>query len=213
MKNETSRKILTRSDILFSLLCLVGMIPGLIFYKQMPDSLPIHWNINNQPDNFAPKPFVIFGMPAIMMVLNLLCCIIGNTKGSETNPKPVKTIVRLIIPIIVIVIESITVMYAMDMLTDIGLICCLLVGIIFIFMGNYLPKTQPNLIFGIKFPWTVSNEDVWHRTHRLAGWMTVLGGIIVIIAAFLGAYYVSLAAMFIALIVPTVYSYVISVKK
>lgn len=215
MKNkpDTSRKILKLSDILFGLLCLVGIIPGLIFYSQMPSPLPIHWNINNQPDSFAPKPFVIFGLPIIMMAFHLLCCAVDNTKGSGSNPKPIQTIARLIIPVITIILESVTVMYVMDMLTDIGLICCLIIGIIFILIGNYLPKTQPNYTFGIKLPWTVCNEDVWHRTHRLAGWITVLCGIIVIIAAFFSAYYVCAAAIFVVIIVPTVYSYVISVKK
>lgn len=213
MKNESPRKILTLRDILFGLLCLVGVIPGIIFYNQMPEQLPIHWNISNQPDNFASKQFVIFGLPLIMTAFHLLCCALDNVNSNGTNPKSIKTLTRLILPIITIVIESTTVMYVADMLTDIGLICCLIVGIIFIFMGNYLPKTQPNCTFGIKFPWTLYNEDVWRRTHRLAGWMTVVGGIITIITAFLDAYYVCLTTMFVALIVPVVYSYIISIKK
>ena len=215
MKNDVkgSRKVLTLRDILFGLLCLVGMVPGLIFYSRLPDPLPIHWDINNQPNGFAPKPFVIFGLPLIMFAFHLLCCAIDSIKSNDTTPQAIRTLTRLIIPVITIILESITVMYVADMLTDIGLICLLIVGILFILMGNYLPKTQPNQTFGIKFPWTYYNEDVWHRTHRLAGWMTVLGGVIIIITAFLGAYYVSLAAAFIALIVPVVYSYVISIKK
>lgn len=211
--NNQSRKILTKTDVATGLLCLIGMVPGLIFYNKMPEQLPINWDMNNQPHQFASKPFVIFGLPLIMTAFHLLCWAIENTHGSRTNPKPVKTILHLILPAITIVLESITVMYVMDMLTDIGLICCLIIGIIFIFMGNYLPKTQPNRTFGIKLPWTIYNEDVWHRTHRLAGYMMVLGGIIIIIAAFLSGYYVCLTAMFAAIIVPTVYSYVISPKK
>lgn len=213
MMNNKSKKILTKTDIVTGLLCLIGMIPGLIFYNKMPPQLPINWNVNNQPNHFAPKPFVIFGLPLIMTALHLLCWTIENKFGSRTNPKPVKTILHLIFPVITIVLESITVMYVMDTLTNIGLICCLIVGIIFIFMGNYLPKTQPNYTFGIKLQWTIYNEDVWRRTHRLAGYMMILGGIIIIISAFLSVYYVCITAMFAAIIVPTVYSYVISRKK
>ncbi len=214
MTNEAkpSRKILTLSNILFGMLCLVGMVPGIIFYNQMPQQLPIHWNVHNQPDNFAPKQFVIFGLPLIMFVFHLICCIIENVKGTKTNPKQINTAVQLILPLITIILECVTIMYEMDMLTDIGLICCLIMAVIFIFMGNYLPKTQPNLTLGIKFPWTIRNEDVWHKTHRLAGWMMVFGGIIIIIAAFFKAYFLCVAIMLTAIFVPVIYSYVISKK-
>ena len=72
-----------------------------------------------------------------------------------------------------------------------------------------MPKTRPNLTFGIKLPWTVTNEEVWHKTHRLAGWLMVLGGIITIAAAFLNAYLICLFVITLAIIIPVIYSYII----
>lgn len=210
--NNEYKKILTKGDIFTGLFCLVGMIPGLIYYNRLPDNIPIHFDINNQPNNYAPKLFVVIGLPLIMLAFHLLCCAIAHKTENNTNPKPVETIVRLIIPIITIVLEFATIMYTMELFTDIGLICLIIVGISLIFMGNYLPKTRPNRTFGIKLPWTLNNEDVWYKTHRLAGWTMVLGGIIVIITAFLNVY-VCIAAMFAAIIVPIVYSLIISRKK
>lgn len=212
MKNE-SKKILTKGDIITGLFCLVGMIPGLIYYNRLPRHIPIHFDVNNQPNSYASKPFVVFALPLLMLAFHILCCVIDHKTDNGTNPKSVGIIVRMIIPVITIVLETITVMYVMELFTNIGLICCIIIGVLFIVMGNYLPKTRPNRTFGLKLPWTICNETVWHKTHRLAGWIMVIGGIIVIITAFLNAYYVCIAAILAAIIVPIAYSLIISRKK
>lgn len=212
MKNE-SKKILSKYDIVTGLFCLVGMIPGLIYYNRMPASIPIHFDINNQPNNYASKPFVVFVIPIIMLIFHLFCCAVSSKMDSGSNPKPVESMVRLIIPIITVVVEAATVMYVMQLFTDVGLICSVLIGILFIALGNYLPKTRPNRTFGVKLPWIMGNEDVWRRVHRLTGWMLVLGGIILITSAFLSVYYVGIAAIAIAVIMPVIYSLIISRKK
>lgn len=211
--NKSSKKILTKADIITGLLCLLGIIPGLVCYNRLPNQIPIHWDINNQPNSYAPKNFAIFVLPLIMIVLHLICCIGENSiKSSAINPRPVKWIVRMIIPTITIVLQCVTVMFVLNMMTDIGLVCCLIMGVIFILLGNYLPKTRPNLTFGIKLPWTITNEEVWSKTHRLGGWLMVFGGIIIIPAAFFGAYIICVAAMIIAVVIPIAYSLVISRK-
>lgn len=212
--NKNTKKILTKSDLFTGLLCLLGMIPGLVCYTRLPARIPIHFDINNQPDDYASKNFVIFLMPLLMILLHLICCGAENVSdSSKSNPKQVKWIVRLIIPTITIIMECITVMFVLEMLTDIGLICLLMIGVLMILLGNYMPKTRPNLTFGIKLPWTVTNEEVWRKTHRLAGWLMVLGGIITIAAAFLNAYLICIAVISVAIIIPVVYSYIISKKS
>ena len=60
----------------------------------------------------------------------------------------------------------------------------LLVGILFIVIGNYLPQCKPNYFVGIKTPWTLSNEEVWRKTHRFSGKVFVILGIIMILSVF-----------------------------
>jgi uncharacterized membrane protein len=57
----------------------------------------------------------------------------------------------------------------------------ILIGLLFIFLGNMLPKVPKNLFVGIRTPWTIANELVWERTHRLGGWLFVLSGIVMIL--------------------------------
>jgi len=85
-----------------------------------------------------------------------------------------------------------------------------LMGLLFILIGNYLPKTKQSYTMGIKLPWTLASEENWNRTHRLAGFLWVLGGVYFIVMSFIGwsliAFLIPLAVM---VLIPAVYSYLL----
>ena len=83
-------------------------------------------------------------------------------------------------------------------------------GLMFILLGNYMPKVKHNYTFGIKTPWTFASEIVWNKTHRMAGPMWVAGGVIMMCGIFMPAKvaFVTMFALIILLvIIPMVYSY------
>lgn len=211
--NTDSRKILTRNDLLTGLLCLLGMIPGLVCYNRLPDTIPIHWGIDNQPDNWAGKNFVIFVMPLLMLALHLLCCAADNLLGQkDSTPKALHSLVRLTVPVLTVFIECVTMLAVMNHLSDVGRVVLVLLGVMFIFIGNYLPKTRPNRTVGIKLPVTLRNEEVWRRTHRLAGWLEVIGGILTIALAFMGLTAPAAVVVFVAALLPIPCAYVIDAR-
>ena len=59
-------------------------------------------------------------------------------------------------------------------------------GLLFVVIGNYLPKARRNYTIGIRLPWTLANEENWNRTHRIGGFLWVIGGILMIIMALTG---------------------------
>ena len=83
-------------------------------------------------------------------------------------------------------------------------------GVLFIVIGNYLPKTKQSYTMGIKLPWTLASEENWNRTHRLGGFLWVIGGALFILMSFIGwslaAFLIILALMVLA---PMVYSYLL----
>ena len=91
------------------------------------------------------------------------------------------------------------------------MICFVLLGIIFVILGNYLPKAKQNYTFGYKIPWTLNSEENWNKTHRLAGWLMVIAGIILIINAFFLFEWVVMVLAAVAL-APVVYSYILYKK-
>src|SRR5437899_272004 len=86
------------------------------------------------------------------------------------------------------------------------------VGLLFVFLGNYLTRVEPNWFIGIRTPWTLSSDTVWRRTHRTGGWLMVIGGLVLAIAAFVARS--AFLALFVATIIlvaviPVVQSYVL----
>ena len=81
-------------------------------------------------------------------------------------------------------------------------------SIIFILIGNYLPKCKRNFTVGIKLPWTLYDDDVWMKTHRLGGFLFVISGILILLTSlFLNKF--SFFVMIITLISLTLYSFII----
>ena len=82
-------------------------------------------------------------------------------------------------------------------------------GLIFIVIGNYLPKCRHNYTVGIRLPWTLDNEDNWNHTHRFAGYVWIIAGVVTLLSVFLShAAIVWVAAIFVASLSPLVYSFV-----
>src|SRR5882672_10479086 len=86
------------------------------------------------------------------------------------------------------------------------------VGLLFIVLGNYLTRVEPNWFVGIRTPWTLSSDTVWRKTHRTGGWLMVVGGFVIAAAAFLshGAFLpLFIGAIVIAAVIPIVPSYIL----
>ena len=96
-----------------------------------------------------------------------------------------------------------------------GLVAGLLVGVMFIVVGNFLPKARQNYTIGIKIPWTLASEENWNKTHRLAGFLWMICGAIMVILTLCGKM-ASVWMMIVAAVmvgVPVVYSYLMYRKE
>ena len=97
--------------------------------------------------------------------------------------------------------------YALEAVRNITPVVSVCLGILFMVIGNYLPKCLPSYTVGIKLPWTLHDEGNWRYTHRIGGFCFTIAGLIVLVSAFFGIMWLPLAALALAAIVPTVASY------
>ena len=98
---------------------------------------------------------------------------------------------------------------------DITLFSELLLGLLFIIIGNFLPKARQNYTIGIKIPWTLANEENWNRTHRLAGYLWMICGILMVLISltrFVPAEWL-VGIILIMVFVPCIYSFWLHAKK
>lgn len=130
-----------KSLIITCIVCLLPILLGVILWDNLPDSMAIHFNINNEPDNFASKGFVVFALPILMALLQIICCIINDINAHKHGErKKFEIATKWIIPPMSVILQIVTLGYGIGWNIDIRRIVALIVGIIFLIIGNYLPK-------------------------------------------------------------------------
>ncbi len=194
-----------------SIVILLPIVFGLIFWNSLPEELTTHWGADGQANGWMTKGATIFILPLILLAFHWLCFLasIKLPGGNDQNPK-LLGIVLWIIPIISLAANG--TIYAVAFGKEINPVFFVfpLLGILFIVIGNYLPKSKRNIATGIKVKWALQNEENWYATHRFGGKVYVIGGFFLLACMFLPTA-IALWAGGIALValvfVPVFYSY------
>ena len=194
--------------IITSLILLIPMIAGLLLWNQLPDPIPTHWGINGEVDGWSSKPFAVFGLPILMLVMQWVCVLASTAdpKYKNYNPKMLR-LVLWICPAISLIVNGMVYAAALGYELPIETIMPLLVGAMFVVIGNWLPKCRQTYTMGIKLPWTYASEANWNATHRFGGKVWVLGGVITMLTAFWSNFWILMIILALMVIAPTLYSY------
>ncbi|MBE6971594.1 MAG: DUF1648 domain-containing protein [Ruminococcaceae bacterium] len=201
-KNHKKRIILT------TVVCLLPMVVGLLLWDRLPLEMAIHFNAANEPDNWASRGFTVLGMPAIIAALHLVCLFATaqDPKNKNLNSK-MMVLMLWICPFISWLCAGMTLGYALGRVNNIGSVVSVFLGILFMVIGNYMPKCTPSYTIGIKLPWTLHDEDNWRYTHRIGGFCFTAAGLIVLVASFFGTIWLMAAALAVAVIIPVAASF------
>ena len=194
--------------IITSVITLLPIIAGIILWDRLPAEIATHFGTNNQPDGFSSKTFAVFGLPLLMLGLHLLGIFAtkADPKNKNISDKAIG-IVLWIIPLTSLLLMSMTYAYALGSKIRIGFIVIMFMGILFILLGNYMPKTKQNFTFGLRIPWTLNDEENWVKTHRFSGKVMVLGGAVICATAVFENPWIFFPVVLIMLLVPLAYSY------
>ena len=197
--------------IFANILTLLPIVSGIVLWNKLPPYLPIHWNLAGEADSYGSKAFFVFGLPLIMLALLWVCILLTalDKESKKQNPKAVSAML-LIIPLLSCCLSGLTYGAVLYESTFPIYFINLLLGGMFIIMGNYLPKCKQNKTMGIKIKWTLESEENWQATHRFGGIVWFFCGAALVLTILLPEK-LSMAAMFVlilvAVLVPTVYSY------
>ncbi len=193
---------------------LLPIIMGLLLWNQLPDTVVTHWGANNQPDGYSSKGFAVIGLPAILSAAHLICIISVSIdpKAKNINGK-MRSIVMWICPLTSIAVCTTVYGYNLGYQLDMGFFSSLLIGVLYIILGDFIPKIKQNYTIGFRVSWALNDADNWFNTHRFGGKCMVIGGIILIITSPLKNMWIIIAAAIIPCILPAVYSYMYYRKK
>ena len=199
--------------VITSIIIILPIVAGLLFWDQLPDRVPIHWNVAGEVDGWSGKPFAVFGLPLIMLAVQWLCCLVTAADPKKANHgDKVIQLVLWILPVMTVALSMVTYSTAFGKPIPMEVVMPLLTGLLFAVIGNYLPKCKQNYTIGIKLPWTLNSEENWNKTHRLAGGIWLVCGLLIMLSGILGffwsgTFWVMLGMTPVMVFVPVGYSY------
>lgn len=205
-------KKMNRLILMSILCCFFPMILGLFYYPSLPDRMAIHFNFQNVPDNWYPKFIVLFILPLILLIAHVFClyCTFKDTKNVENQV--MIHIVIWITPVLSNALSMILIAYALGKIINISFFIRFLIALLFIILGNYLPKSRVSNTIGIRLPWTVNNPEVWRKTHRMAGYLWLIGGLVLLCTLPFDSGVLFIILVFTMVIIPMGYSYYLAHK-
>lgn len=207
-------KISKTKLIITSIVILIPIAVGLILWNRLPETMVTHWGVGNVPNGWSSKAMAVFGLPAILLAVHWVCLFAtkADPKSKNINPRMLD-LVLWICPVLSIVLGTVTYSFSLGYEVNVQAVVTIIVGVMFVVVGNYLPKCKQSYTMGIKLPWTLSDEENWNKTHRLAGKLWVAGGIILLATSFLQSVIIMVVVLVLLVIIPTVYSYILYRKK
>ncbi|MBP3209703.1 MAG: SdpI family protein [Oscillospiraceae bacterium] len=202
--------------IITSIVTLLPVLIGIICWNRLPDVMATHFGMNNEANGFSSKAFAVFGIPVILLAVLWFGAIVTSRDPKRQNISPkMFSLTVWIAPITSLVVAAILYPVNLGYELDITFFSELLSGVVFIIIGTYLPKARQNYTIGIRVPWTLANEENWNRTHRLAGSLWIICGILMIIICLtrLASLPWLVGILLITVLVPCIYSYWLHAKK
>lgn len=202
------KKINKKTLILTSVVTLIPIVIGLLLWSQLPDTIPTHFGMDGTPNGWSSKGFTVFGLPLFLLGVHLLC-VAATTQDPKYDNMSDKlfALVLWICPVTSLLVVAACYSAALGYEMNMSKYVMFGMGVLFMVIGNYLPKCKQNYTMGIKIPWTLDDEENWNKTHRLAGFLWVAGGILISINAFLGWQWLFFVIVAVMAFMPIIYSF------
>lgn len=194
-------------------LCLFSFCIQLALYPSLPETVPIHWNASGEVDGWAGKPAALL-MGILPFGIAVLLAVLPKIDPNRESYRKHMNIYRLLSALLVVFFIGVVwlvMLSALQFKLPVGGLISAGLGLILLFIGNYMPRIRPNYTFGIRLPWTLANETVWYKTHRFGGRLLMAAGILVGVSGFLPgiAAFAGIAALLAVVIGSSVYAWVI----
>jgi uncharacterized membrane protein len=196
---------------------ILAVLAGtLVAYPSLPDVVPIHWNAHGQVNGWGPKwSLFLYGPGGMLLIVLMFAALpwLSPKKFEVDSFRATYLYIMIVIVAMMACCQGLILLAALGSLSGVtfdisraieGGVCLLMA-----LLGNVLGKVRRNFFVGIRTPWTIANEHVWNRTHRFAAKTFFAGGLLGLVAVALAApFWVPIAAIAIAVLVPAAYSLV-----
>lgn len=180
-----------RNELIFSLIVWLAAIALSVWgHFILPDQpIATHFAADGTANGFMPRDVgLAFGPGMVLVMIFLLLWLLPAIMPKDKSicrSIAVYGLIALSVIVLIAFVHGMLVVRALGVAIDPARLVFAAIGALFILIGNYTPKMRQNWLMGIRTPWTLSDERVWDKTHRFAGPLFMLGGIAILIGAFL----------------------------
>jgi uncharacterized membrane protein len=187
----------------------------LAVWRELPERIPTHWDFRGEVNGWSSRTVGAFFAPVLGTLLWLGLPLLRRLDPRRKNYERFDDTFFVLVNCIVVFMGVMHVLMlgsALGWPIDVSRSVFALLGVVFIVLGNFLPRIRSNWWMGVRTPWTLENERVWRETHRMAGWTFVGGGVIAMLAVLLPASLrgpVALGALMAGGLLPAAWSYVL----
>ena len=194
-------------------LVIITMIPVIylaICWKVLPESMPVHFDAAGQPNGYGSRWTYVL-LPLGLYFMMLILPRIDPRKANYAVFSDSYFKLRLIMAIFIGFLDSAIIWSVVNKTDSVQKLIPVSILFLLMLIGNYLGNVRPNYFVGIKVPWTLNSDEVWIRTHKLAGKLWFWGSLAAILLFFVVDKFavIFIPLLIILVVVPIVYSYVI----
>jgi uncharacterized membrane protein len=204
-----------RTEVLQWVIIAAMFVAAAIIWPTVSAPIPIHWDAHGNANGYGGKFEGLLLLPLIALGIYVLLLFLPRIDPGRANYAQFAgpfLVVRYAVLLLLAGLYGITLLAIKGYGFNTTRLVLGAIGILFIVLGNVLGKVRPNWFVGVRTPWTLSSKRSWVRTHRLAGWLFTLAGLIflVLIVFNVGAQlqWIILGVIAVLTIVLVVYSYI-----
>jgi len=203
-----------RTLIVIILLTLAGLALSLWAYPRLPEQVPSHWNAAGQVDDSMPRSTAVYLLPALGLGLGLLLLYLPYIDPLHGNIERFRKVYNWFVVAFtayMLFMHGLVIAAGLDARFNMTMMLIPVVSLLIIGAGFALERTQPNWIMGVRTPWTLTSPVVWDKTHRLAGRLFKLAGLLMLLGLLLppaAALWLIMGLLLAASLATVVYSYI-----
>lgn len=171
--------------IVTSIICILPMIIGVATWNILPDRMVSHFDIAGNPNQYMAKWMNVFTLPLILLATHLLCSlssIYSNSNKGQISKKFINVVIWFT-PLTSVFVTTMIFGYTFGYSMNVSFWGQIFLAVIFLVIGNYLPKLRQNHVAGTRIKWTYESSKNWDHTQRFSGYCLCIAGILCLISA------------------------------
>ena len=165
----------------------LAVLLSAVVSPRLPETLAVHWDLQGSPDGWGPKWFGLVALPILMLVVFGIFHLVPRFDPMRANLEkfwPEYETIIASVSVGLLAMHAAILGAALGYAVPVSRVAIIMVGMILMILGNVLPRFRRNHVAGIRTPATLSSDEVWTRTHRTGGRITMITGLLIVASAF-----------------------------